>query len=269
MRDERADPSTDVRRFLAHMASEVPAAPADTERAVRRAKRRLAITSVVAALAIALAIPAGMLLRDAFRPAPAPIPLLPTVRAFTVEDLPRLVLDDEQQVVGLLGPGVGAQLRWFEGGPIRPAAIASRIFVDGRHLQRAGMLHASMAAYVRPSGAVRDRGTTFVSMAMLFPDAEGTARGLAIFAGEGRDLWADAREVAAGGLGADGIGLEGHIGGSPAISFVWRTGNVLLFVASQGQLTPGRMRAAADAMQERADTLTSGGAVGASGMSSG
>jgi hypothetical protein len=114
------------------------------------------------------------------------------------------------------------------------------------------MQSAYLSSYSAARFGVGPGGTSLVSLAMRFPDRAGARLGLEAFRLEGERIWTVYRRAPTHGLGEEGFSVDGRVWGTAGLAIVWRTGNVVLFLGSQGHFTPDEIRALADEMDRRA-----------------
>lgn len=167
---------------------------------------------------------------------------------FTAADLHRLVLEDAATRDGEAFVDLDSGSFWS------PYDVASTTRVALSELQAAGLADAygngwATSDFITPGGA---EGTTLISIAMLFPDAESASQGFDAFTQPDEEVWDRYTPLPAEGLGDEGFGMRGQLEGVPGIGYVWRVDNVLLFVGSEGALSPEVMRGLADEMDTQA-----------------
>ncbi len=246
MRRDTLDDANNVRAFLERMAREVPPGMGSPRPAVRRARRRLAGTVVTGFLVVSLAgYGAVVAVQSAFEPQRR-VPAA-TAEMFAAGDLHFLVLREAPPHGGR--PFVLADAGSFWSAP----DIASPTGVSVSELQAAGLEDAYGNGWTTSEFLPTDgqKGMSLISIAMLFPDAESAARGLRLFS-VASEQWERHEPLPADGLGDEGSGVRGRWDGLPSIGFVWRVDNVVLFVGSQGTLSPEVMRGLADEMDAQA-----------------
>lgn len=168
---------------------------------------------------------------------------------FTVDDLPRLVLREDDAPVGtqLEATASGFQtLEEYAEDEAEEAALAS-----------AGFRGAQIAFFLDPKVLGSGGGTLAVSFALLFDDADGARAGLDVVRD---DLVADGEDLTerpAPGLGDGAFGYYGDLspGRPPGYAFVWRVGNAVLAVvgaAPDGAVNEGAVLTLANAVDARA-----------------
>jgi hypothetical protein len=241
----------DIRGFLERMAGEAPLEPVGVAPAVRRARRRIAVVWTSTALVVALlAIGIGSIwdrMDDAYVPRPA------DPRPIRRSDLPALVLATEADVVRVLGDGGPARpLRAFRSREAHAGLLANMFALDAEGLRAAGLRRTFIGWLATPGCCRATRGTTLISLAMLFPDAAAADRGLDVISVDRDEDWAIARSSPTMDLGQEGWAVDGRLWGSPGLAIVWRSGNVVLFLASQGHFAPQEFRALAAEVDRRA-----------------
>lgn len=246
------DRHDDVRAFLSRMAEEAPVEPVGLSAAVRRAHRRIAVTWVGAAVAVSLAI-GGVALAwehadEAWMPRPAdPAPV------YSAEALPSMVLASRRDVTRTLGTqGIAGRLKVYRPQDVTPGFLQARFSLSAEGLTEAGMRTGYIGWYGTPGFGEREGGTSLVSIAMLFPDADAARRGLDVIGTSGERTWTVFRRTPTVGLGEEGWIADGRLWGRPGLAVVWRTGNVIEFIASQGNFSRAEFLTLAEALDRRA-----------------
>ncbi len=247
---ELGDPG--VRAFLEQMAREAPLEPVGVSTAVRRARRRIAVTwlglAIVAALVVGGAAVAWDRVDDAYVPRPAEPP------AFTSPELQGLVLATEEDVDRALdGRAIARRLRAFPSREARPNLLSSRLSLDAEALQGAGLQGAYIGWFGTPGfGGTTSGGTDLISLVLRFPDTASADRGLDVIRADGEDDWSIFRPTSTDQRGEEGWVADGRLRGQPALAIVWRRSNAVFFLASQGHFTLQEFRALADEIDRRA-----------------
>lgn len=245
----------DIRGFLERMAGEAPVEPVGIAPAVLRARRRIAVVWVGAALVVVLlAVGIGWMwdrMGDAYVPRPAePQPV------YVPSDLPTLVLATEAEIARALGDGgVARPLRAFRSREVHPGLLADRFALDAEGLRAAGLRGAFIGWFATRGSDQATGGTTLISLAMLFADPTAADRGLEVIATDRDEDWGIARSTPTTDLGQEGWFVDGRFRGSPTLAIVWRDGNVVLFLASQGHFTPEEFRSLAAEVERRARSI--------------
>jgi hypothetical protein len=252
MRETPAD--ADIRRFLERMAREAPAQPVGVAPAVRRARHRIAVVWVGTALVVALlAVGIGSIwdrMDDAY--VPRPTEPRPVVRS----DLPTLVIATEAEVVRVLGDdGLARPLRAFRSREVHPHLLGDRFALDDGGLRAAGLRWTFIGWLATRGFDQATGGTSLISLAMLFDDPGAAHRGLDVIRADRDEDWTIARSVPTTDLGQEGWFADGRFWGSPTLAIVWRSGNVVLFLASEGHFTPEEFRRLAVEIDRRVGSV--------------
>lgn len=247
----------EIRAFFERLAAETPPEARDIAGAVRKARRRIAVAWIGAIVIAAVVIGSiGVAIDradEAWTPQPAG-----SGRTFTAGALRELVLSEERDITRLLGAS-GMPGRLVRSAP-QDASIVT--VEDITELSRADLADAGMTdGYVgwfsTPAFDSDRGGTSLVSLAMRFPDADHAHRGLMVFRRGVRAVWATGRISPVDGLGDGGFLVDGRIWDSPGLTFVWRVDNVVLFLGSEGHFTVPGFRTLAEEMDRRAATRAS------------
>jgi hypothetical protein len=246
---EFGDPG--VRAFLERMAREAPLEPVGVAAAIRRARRRVAVTwlglAFVAALVVGGAAVAWDRADDAYVPRPAEPP------AFTSPELQGLVLATEEDVDHALdGRAIARRLRAFPSREARPHLLSSRVSLDTEALRGAGLQEAYIGWFGTPGFTPTSGGTDLISLVLRFPDTASADRGLDVIRADGEDDWRIFRPTSMDQRGEEGWVADGRLWGKPTLAIVWRRGNAVFFLASQGHFTLQEFRTLANEVDRRA-----------------
>lgn len=253
-------------RSLEAIAQEMPPEHLMPPGLPRRVRLRFVSNLVVSLALVAVATGGGAAAIQRFQDSSAPLPAdrpLPTPSAavtsapplptapFGVADLTPALLRPTDLREALAG---APSARRFEAYAIETwdaTTLESSVYTPADALQRSGFVTSRVSTFATPAWYT-GHGKDVVSLALLFPDPEAASRGLWVFDPASPfgafDQWS---RLDASGLGDEGFGTRGRVGDMPTIGYVWRVGNVVLFVASQGSLSPVQLRALADRMATR------------------
>lgn len=246
------EPDTDIRAFLERMALEAPLEPVGVGSAVRRAHRRVLVSWVGVTLVAALAIGGGMLAwersNDAWMPAPAePGP------TFVSTDLPGLVLSTEFDVRAALGDhGLPRRLNAYRPREVTAGILNGSFSLSASGLAEAGMQGGYLGWFGTPGFGRTEGGTSLVSFVLLFPDAAAADQALDVIYADGQETWNIFRSSPTAGLGDEGWTAGGRLWAAPGLAIVWRSGNAVFFLASQGHFSPEDFRRLAGEVDRRA-----------------
>lgn len=244
---------TDVRAFLEAMAHEAPAEPVGLTAAVRLARRRIALVWIGVVAVVAAVLGGGALAFDRATDAHLPRPAEPAP-VYDAADLPALVIATEAEVARALGDGgVARPLRAFRSREVHPGLLAERFALDTGGLRVAGLQRTFIGWLATPGFGQATGGTDLVSLAMLFANAAAADGGLDVIRADRDEDWTISRATPTTDLGQEGWFVDGRFRGSPALAIVWRSGNVVLFLASEGHFTPGEFHTLAAELDRRAD----------------
>lgn len=254
-----------VRSFRA-IAEEMPPERLMPPGLPRRVRLRFLTNLVVALTLVAVATGGGAAafqrLQDSSAPLPADRPH-PTRSAaitsappvttapFGLADLTRALLRPNDLLVALADAPSAGRFEAYGIATWDATTLESSVYTPADALQRSGFVTSRVSTFATPAW-YRGHGKDVVSLALLFPDPAAASSGLWVFDPSSPfgafDHWS---RLDASGLGDEGFGTRGRVGDVPTVGYVWRVGNVVLFVASQGGLSPVRLRALADRMAAR------------------
>jgi hypothetical protein len=242
----------DIRAFLERMAGEAPVEPVGIAPAVRRARRRIAVVWVGSVLVVSLVAAGVGSIWDRMDGAYVPRPAEPRP-VYVPSDLPALVLSTEAEVARVLGNGgLARPLHAFRSREVHPSFLEKGFALDAEGLRAAGLRRTFIGWFATRGFDQATGGTTLISLAMLFVDETAADRGLEVISTDRDEDWAIARSTPTTDLGQEGWFVDGRFRGSPTLAIVWRSGNLVLFVASEGHFTPEEFSSLAGEVDRRA-----------------
>lgn len=260
MRSRTTDDANDVRAFLERMAEEAQVVPAVPGRALRRARRRIAATTLAGIAVLALAGYGVVSLVDVARewnrpipaeePTPVPTPSATSPvydRGSASEELSRYVLQAFE------GPKVADEFRFVVGKAWALGTMAKTFGIPVDDLLQAGLVDAYVNLWTTPGWYGEGREKDLISVVWLFPDAAAAHEGFALLDVEG--TWERWRSLPTGGLGEEATVTIGRYRGKATVSYAWRMDELVLIVASQGSLSPEIVGPLADEVQARVEAF--------------
>jgi hypothetical protein len=172
--------------------------------------------------------------------------------SFTSDQVPGIVLQADEAPSGtrkVAGFGGAQDLDAFARDATERAALVRDGFVFGY------VTYFAPEAYFDPERFVADDAISFQVIAGVFETPGGASSSLRRFLGDLRSRQlAEAVDAPVPELGDERYGVTGRSpgDGSPLLVYLWRRGNLILVLSGSGPVEPAAMRAAAQAMADRA-----------------